>query len=88
MASGNLAELIAKEFRAEYQRHWKHIQSRLRVMESDDDRKERARTEPEIARLWEMSTLEEKEAGGRELATSWAIGWAIIYALQQARLLS
>jgi len=76
---------IAEGFRNQYHIEWPRIRRLLVEVESSEHRQQLARTEPEVARLFEMHTTAEREERGRELAMSVAVaravvfGWGLIY---------
>ena len=72
---------IAREFLREYRRQLKHVMGRLDVFESDEERQELARTNPEAAKNYESETREHKEVRLQEGAMSVAVAHAIVFAI-------
>ena len=69
---------IAEEFRNQYRVEWPRIRRLLVEVESSEQRRQLARTDPEAARLFEMHTAAEREERGRELAMSAAVAHAVV----------
>ena len=84
-SSQNIYFLIAEKFRQIYYGQVAYLTKSLAQMESLEYRQQLANTAPELARLYEARTINQKQTAVRELATSVAVAHAIVFALEKFR---
>lgn len=82
-------QLLVQDITSAYLHGYRHqkaqAEKHLLEMESLEQRQALAQTEPDVARIFESHTLEEREQRTEELATAVGVAHAIVAALRKIR---